>query len=749
MLLCNVEMEGDGLAEDAKMAYQKTPLEYYPGAKAFVMVKGQPLDALDTRDINAFHNLRLADTRKTWRVETDYEIDSCGVGIRFRVPVFIDGDPEAKQSIFHFPNKGQAGYNTLEGVEGIGADSELLKIVMPNPDYKIAPAEVKASFAFLLAPFWQEFGRGPRFGVLNASGLTAHLLHVSDGDFSEAGTRSFDSSRLHLPEGASVGTIKELLYADGESVGDKAYSAWRSREGASGTTRDGAYQRVGVIGTQLGGTVDRVSVSFGFSEGYTESVDLVRQRVDRAFVAEKTLNRLRRVPELYAGQEELKREVRNLRRIVEADRYKPQSTKRKSLSHRSMNDITRSAIGGGIDVQTRVVVVPEGMTVKAGDVLWGNASGALEKDGQNFLGIAVHAIAGEEKKGNVNVAYAGKIPVNLTGKFKSGSMAYATPGSTTCSPELSLNSVPIGMYAHADKITDKDLAFVGLVHIGFGGKEDFRTLKVYDLVNIKDQDSTVKVTPGFVVCVDPLGGDEIVKHIKVDPLTDDPAPEFTVVGGDVLCVEVATTPKDVVQTAKIVIKKSDQPFNQNHAIPPIKPEDGLYHYKLVSFRNAEAGGVEVDEVFHCGGNIKHSFKINEVRNRASVVDSIGAEDFDVHHEWNKAFARHDFRKLWQHLGRGEPILIRQAGPQNDYEIIHVRIAERESDPQIRVVKKDNGKIVQIEGNDVNTRLVQVDCEGNKTTLLEWKDGLLITKPLSGVVEFTAGCGGSGSGGDMI
>lgn len=740
-LLCNVQMEGDGLAENAKMKYQTSPLEYYPGSKAFVMVKGQPLDALDTRDIAAFHALRIADTRKTWRVETDYEIDSCGIGIRFRVPVFIDGDASAGKSIFFYPNKGEKGFTDISSYS-VPAASDLYKIVKPNPDFQVTPAEVKASFAFSLAPFWNEYGSGPRFGVVNANGLTAHILHISSGSFSAPGTASFDGDFLRLPQGGASGSLREILYADGDTAAKKAEAAWRSRQGNPRTIIDGSFRRIGAVGTQIGGAVDRVSFSIGFSDGVTESVDIFKQRIDRAFIAEKTLNRLRRMPELYAGQEALKQEVRNLRRIVEADRYKPQQTSRRSTSHKTLSDVQRIPVGGGIAVQTRVVNMSDNRA-KSGDVLW-EKDGVISKDGTKFAGIALHAIKAGDSKGNINVAYAGQIPVSLKGKFKPGDMAYASPGQSSCSSKLRYDSVPIGTYCHSTEIKDDAATFVGLVHIGFGGKGFQQTLQLYDFKPGKNgKPSTVKISPGFIVNFDPESTEEVVTYHPIDTLEDNPAPEFTVNAGDTIGIKVTTTPKDKVEEAVIEIRSEQG--EQSQAIPDPVNEQGSYFYKIAKFGTAPDGDesdlLGIEKLYHCGGSIQHSFKINEVFNKPATdyLEVVKYEALELYHKWKVEESRHEFRQLFQKKDVGNPLLVKKAGSGgDDFDIAVVSLAEKGDYPQVKVQKKeDDDMVLEISGNGAEGSLVWRNCDGfSEITLLEWKDGLITTE---GEKTFTAGC----------
>jgi hypothetical protein len=406
-LLCAVEMEDDGLKESSGMRYQRSPIEFYPGTRAFVMAQGQPLDAIDAKDINTFVNLRTADMRKTWRVVQDYDIEECGVALRFRQPYFIDGDASKNESIFAFPNQGEINETAVSGVDD---QSELLRVVVPNAKYKITPAKIKVSLCFDMPPFWMEYGSGPRYGVIAADGLAAHVLH-GDSSFDAAGVVAGDPEIIRLPS-AIQQTFRELLFADGKTAKEKAFEVWRSREGYSAFQQDGQYVRKGSVGAKLSGVIDRISVSIDFTGGITETVDFVKARTAKMFFGEKTMARLQRMGELYVGNEANSREIRNLKRIAAANRYAAMSSR--SSSHGTVLDVLRVPIGGGDAQKTKlvngsVVQSSRGDKAKSGDVIWVDSSGNVAEKGRTFAGIVTLA---QNENPMIPVAYAGTVPVS-------------------------------------------------------------------------------------------------------------------------------------------------------------------------------------------------------------------------------------------------------------------------------------------------------------------------------------------------
>lgn len=718
-LLSSVEMMSDGLEEDTSMRYQRSPIEFYPGAKAYVIAKGQPLDVIDSRDIEAFHLLRTRDPRKTWKVMQDYEVDSCGIGIRFRSPLFIDGDPELDQSIFAFPNRGKLGYRDLRGVSGVKDDSELLNVIIPNANFKVTPASVKASFAFEMAPFWIEYGKGPRYGSLAANGLSAHILHMGSDSLKHDYIGDSYPELLRLPAGIGE-KFSELLYADKESVKDKSYAAWRSREGVSGTTQDGGFVRVGVIGTELSGTIDRVSIDITFGAGMTETVDVMKARVTRTFIAEKTMARLQRLGELYPGFEAIKSEIRNLRRIVNADRFQPQSTNQRTTSHRSIFDIGRVPIGGGMSAQTKVIPVTEaGMSISAGDVIWTDAKGKMSAKGDVFAGVATAAMPEGSEDANISIAYAGRVPMRLKGPFLAGGIVYATPGRDYATAEASLSARAIGTYAHSDSPED-DEEFTGLVHIGLGGKESFTNLALYGLRK-KAEEWVVNVRRGYVCTIEPRGGEgvDMIKYVKVEPLWQDKAEDFTVKDGDKIGVVVKTDSLDVVQSAEIIVQSE---YENHHAIPAPSSQDGVYFYWLANFTLNGSGAserLEIEDLYHSGGTIYHRMAINEIVNRGGEVDG---EEFHVYDQWDKSAATHLVRSLWQAQGDGCPIMIKGNEALADYEILMTRIHERITQAQVKVSASKDGKLITIQGNG-NDQTVTFSKNGKQIGSLPFIDGL--------------------------
>ena len=143
--------------------------------------------------------------------------------IRFRSPVFIDGDPAQGKSLYLFVNQGEGGGTDISSL--VTSDSEYLAIAVPNPDAVIAPAVIRASFCFLLGKFHRDYGVGPRRGVLKQSGLDLHALDVSGGATAPSvGVKPLDAAVLRVPA-AGNRTFKEILFEDGGDAVAKANKA--------------------------------------------------------------------------------------------------------------------------------------------------------------------------------------------------------------------------------------------------------------------------------------------------------------------------------------------------------------------------------------------------------------------------------------------------------------------------------------------------------------------------------------------
>lgn len=642
-LLCAVEMEDDGLKESSGMRYQRAPIEFYPGTRAFVMAQGQPLDAIDAKDINTFVNLRTADMRKTWRVVQDYEIEECGVALRFRQPYFIDGDASKNESIFAFPNKGEIAENEVTGVE---PQSELLRVVVPNAKYKITPAKIKVSLCFDMPPFWMEYGSGPRYGVIPADGLAAHVLH-GDSSFDANGVVAGDPEVIRLPS-SSQQTFRELVYADGKTAKEKAFEVWRSREGYSAFQQDGQYVRKGSVGAKLSGVIDRISVSIDFSGGITETVDFVKARTARMFFGEKTMARLQRMGELYVGNEANSREIRNIKRIAAANRYAAMSSR--STSHNTVLDVLRVPIGGGDAQKTKmvngsVVQSSRGDKAKSGDVIWVDSSGNVAEKGRTFAGIVTLA---QNENPLIPVAYAGTVPVRVKGKFQPGQAVFADKGSYFGVAKYNGDSVMLGTYAHADTTDDDEKEYHALVRLGFVS-EDKVGPYVYTVRKSKDE-WEVSFTPGYVIEQLVHTDDSLLFH-DTDLIEDDnqlPIWHPIKIGQTAYVYYETTGTGDVkADTVKISIGEKDQ---KSTAYKPKCEEsevEGKYYCKLIEFDLSPSGAATI-KPFHTGENIVHVHNLADMENSHSG-------DRRVFQKFDPAAAKYVFRDL-KSVGKGVPIL---------------------------------------------------------------------------------------------
>jgi len=184
--------------------------------------------------------------------------------------------------------------------------------------------------------------------------------------------------------------------------------------------------------------------------------------------------------------------------------------------------------------------------------------------------------------------------------------------------------------------------------------------------------------------------------------------------------------------------------NSTHHQPASGAGSGAYgNYNVKLFKlTVDNGSPKI--IVHQQSDIEHT--------RLPTFRNVGGERY-IHKDWDGAADRYDFRTLKQHEPSGRTygkvivdFVNNELDDQND-AIKFSAIAERATDPQINV-NDDNSGIITVEGNNVNGTILWVDCDGDDTTLLQWKDGLVTSV---GEQIITAGCNGlpSGSSGDIL
>lgn len=478
-LLVGTDINGTGDA--AKQDYVSNPVEFYPSAQAQVMHKGQPLDFLQARDIRLFYT-NAKSLRDEWTMASDFEVDSVNMSIRFSSPVFIDGTPEEGTSLYLKVNKGEGGGADLSVT--LDPESDYLDVIVPNPDVKLQPAGVRASFCFLMGRYHRAYGKGPRRGTLSVGGLGLHLVDTKGtGSFVADGVGDFSASDLPFPT-TTGSSFREILYEDGKGAKDKADAAAASMLGLSPVLATGGFKRHGVVGAEVSGVVDRVSITIGTS-GVIEDVSYTKGKVTGVPLAERTLQRIQRTTELYPGQEELKKEVRQYRLIAAAEKTarKPE----RSGTHNRFADVFSKPVGS--DVQNSIILHDKngaapvrGGVAKwlAGDLVWLDGSGYPSATGKAFGGVVVFTPVMQGPEGDqvqskeIMVANKGIVPVRVSGVVPAGATVFADKGAHAVSAS---GEVAIGMLMHGEDVPEPPAPegnapateVLAMVSLGFGG----------------------------------------------------------------------------------------------------------------------------------------------------------------------------------------------------------------------------------------------------------------------------------------
>jgi hypothetical protein len=454
------------IADPDKIVYRTDPLEYYPQAAAYVIAKGQPLDMLAFADREALFRLRENNLSNIWSEVPDFTLDAANHSIRFSTAVFQDGDPEAGESILLYPNSGGGGYEDISAE--VDADSDWLPIVLPNPDYVIAPAEVKVSLVLRLGKYFKDFGTGQRWKPEILPNVSPHLLLRNAGDsFSGANTAAYSGS-LGMPSPPD-GSLLEVLYKDGSSADELAQEHADGVIQRSGLERSGKYLRHGSVGTSVSGVIDRVTTQLDWQSGVKEIVDFAKPRPTTGFISSRDFAARVSSEELFGGQRELQREIRQLRGIAKLERAGADKAVRRT-SGRVITDLSRRPPGGeNLTVKTYDDVndqFPEdrgpGVKWRAGDLMWLDDKGLPSRTGANFAGVVV----ADSSSKSVVVATGGTIPTAVAPGTDPASPVTAEAGSWFASNS---GTYPIGMLNHGSVAPGSGDAVIGLVRLGGGG----------------------------------------------------------------------------------------------------------------------------------------------------------------------------------------------------------------------------------------------------------------------------------------
>ena len=480
-LLCAVELTGSGV--QSAIHYRQNPVEFYPSAAAYVIAKGQPLDLLDAAQRDLVSTLRLKNLREEWIEMSNFTLDAENHSLHFASPVFLDGLADEGKSILAYPNRGQAGYADLRETD-LDADSDYLRLCVPNAAYEITHAAVRCSLVFKLGRFYKDYGRGARWTSSSASSIAEHLLDPSGGELSHDLVADYRGD-IRMPT-ATAGAIKEILYDNGRTAEDEADDHAEGIIVRQGVEQAGSYCRYGFAGTSLTGAINRVNISLTRDDGLIESVEFAKPRATQGFVSSREIGNRIRSEELFSGQSDLQREIRNLRAISKLDR-KSSTVVPRSGSHEVMADIFRRPIGAE---NPGVAVIPDpwaqwpvsrlnaaGAAIagwRAGDLLWLDGEGLPSRVGKAFGGVVVadsvkKLVEGAEQVGEyVTIATSGMLPVACQPGIAAASALMAAPGDWKCTPG---GTYPIGMLGHHEPVPGTGESTLALARMGGGGSE--------------------------------------------------------------------------------------------------------------------------------------------------------------------------------------------------------------------------------------------------------------------------------------
>ncbi len=453
-LLAGVEITGAGAS--TQINYRDDPVEYYPAADAFVMGRGQPLDFLDERSYELFGRRREKDLRTEWSVLNDYEIDSLNKSIHFKTPVFLDGDPDEGESIMHYPNRGDGGSIDLT-TQGFVEGKDLLDIVVPNPDYVISAAEIKACFVFAMGKFSKQYGTGMNRASYPVPSLAMHLIDLTGGlTMSDSGVGTVGAG-FQVPSDGTTG-LKEILYYNGFTAEEQADEVAHSVIQIPSTRLSGSYIRYGSAGVVLAPYHDSIKVDIAFGGGITERVALSKSRAG-AFQGAYEVEERQRARELYPKQNELAKraeQIRRLGRLSNKKSGKSNYENKDSFPKVFANPVGDNKVSTAVVPNTDDIKPSDGTRWNSGHVMWLDADGKIDNEGKRFGGVVIVGDGLEEKtSASYHVAKRGEVPVLVQGPFKTGDSCGCDNEETFCKVggDRQVGSIASGAeYTGGDKV---------------------------------------------------------------------------------------------------------------------------------------------------------------------------------------------------------------------------------------------------------------------------------------------------------
>lgn len=215
--------------------------------------------------------------------------------------------------------------------------------------------------------------------------------------------------------------------------------------------------------------------------------------------------------------------------------------------------------------------------------------------------------------------------------------------------------------------------------------------------------------------------------------------EGDISAGDKLYLQVKTDSDDVVSSLSITKNKGEAIIS----LPELEDQparSGVYFLELCEFVEVDTHG----EQFSLQPKIK--FSGNQIWEQMSFKN-IGEGEGLVLSRYTEKPRKLEVKSL-KNIGAGKPIIKPpKEGETLDY--IQVRtIKERDEDPQVKVElkKPETDEELTIRGNDCDSQLVFIDCDGKELGSIKFVDGLNTTKD---TLTIKVGKCGSSSSNDSI
>lgn len=345
--------------------------EDYPDSKAVVIVQGQPLSLLDPTKQRVITQVELNRANTEWQAQNRFNLDT-----RNKVVIFEDATFQSTDLLI-FPNVGS------------DAPASMQAIAVPNANCTVTAANVKGAFLFEAERYFKDFGSGERQGSHYVNGLAKHqLIGAGSGNV-----------EINFADNETADAKSEKIAA-GLILGEEAYAA-------------GGFKRNGVTGTELTGSIDRVTVSLNFDDAITEQVEFSKERSQSNFENERDLERKQRSKDLFPGQRNLTKDVDALNAISRITK----ELKRPSISpeYERLSEVMEKPIGA-VDCSVVKIWDASGDAWDAGQPIFLGTDDKPSDSGKRFGGIVI----ADQASGMIACATQGIVPVRVQGPFKTG-----------------------------------------------------------------------------------------------------------------------------------------------------------------------------------------------------------------------------------------------------------------------------------------------------------------------------------------